>query len=79
LSPPDGDHPLRDNCVVARIQFEHRPEQLGASNLADAHLIAASPELYAALEAVVTHHGTDWPWGEQVSAALRKARGEHND
>jgi hypothetical protein len=33
------------NSVVARIKFEHRPELLTDGNLADAHLIAAAPEL----------------------------------
>jgi hypothetical protein len=38
-----------DNCVVARIQFDNRTEELRDGNLADAHMIAAAPELYGAL------------------------------
>lgn len=38
-----------DDCVIARIQFDHRPEELGEGNLADARLIAAAPELLKVL------------------------------
>lgn len=48
---------------------------------ANAHLIAAAPDLYAALERAETHlcdlnvRETEWP-RPQIRAALRKARGE---
>lgn len=44
----------------------------------DAHLIAAAPELYEALEAVISYGamtGADWV-SDKVYAALAKARGE---
>lgn len=69
-----------DNCVVARIQFEHRPEQLGESNLADAHLLAAAPELYLALDLTREHlilNDMATPRVmEKIEEALAKARGE---
>jgi hypothetical protein len=42
-----------ENCVVARIQFDNRTEPLGESNLADACLIAAAPELLDGCKALL--------------------------
>ncbi|MFZ2252660.1 MAG: hypothetical protein WAW13_00630 [Minisyncoccia bacterium] len=39
-----------ENCVVARIQFDNRAEPLGESNLADAWLMAAAPEMADTLD-----------------------------
>jgi hypothetical protein len=38
------------DCVIARIQFDNRTEQLTEGNFADARLIAAAPDLYLWLE-----------------------------
>lgn len=52
LSPKDAVEAQGDNCIVARISFNNRAEKLGENNLADAHLIAAAPDL---LEAVIQY------------------------
>jgi hypothetical protein len=44
-----GDDLEGGNCVVARIAFDNRPEELGDGNFADACLIAAAPGLLASL------------------------------
>lgn len=67
------------NCVVARIQFDNRTEELTDGNMADATLMAAAPDLYAALHAIMESHGPGTlPEGqfEAATAALLKARGE---
>jgi hypothetical protein len=46
---------------------------------ANENLIAAAPELYEALEAALAIHGEEYSWGKKARAAIRKARGEHND
>ena len=49
----------------------------GESERFNAYLIAAAPELYAALEcALACHVGTDEVWIEEARSALEKARGE---
>jgi len=50
LSPKDAVEAQGDNCIVARISFNNRAEKLGENNLADAHLIAAAPDLLEALQ-----------------------------
>lgn len=52
LSPKDAVEAQGDNCIVARISFNNRAEKLGENNLADAHLIAAAPDLLEALQAI---------------------------
>ncbi|AZU97875.1 hypothetical protein [Vibrio phage LP.1] len=52
-----------------------------AESLANAHLIAAAPEIYAALDEFDAYASTDVdyigsPFQKQVRAALAKARGE---
>jgi len=46
---------------------------------ADARLIAAAPELLAALQAAIANeqeHGQDWqPWAQQAREAIAKAMG----
>jgi hypothetical protein len=68
-----------EDCVIARIQFDNRPEELREGNLADARLIAAAPELYEALERLLDQRKagffTEYVW-EAARAALAKARGE---
>lgn len=46
------------DCIVARIEFDNRPEELGNGNLSDARLIASAPDL---LEAVRCILGIDNP------------------
>lgn len=73
------------NSVVARIQFDNRHEELTDSNMADALLIAAAPELYDALARIVdsVSSGTSGDVCqtsdfEDARAALAKARGEQH-
>lgn len=40
--------PEHCDCIVARIEFTNREEELGEGNLADARLIAAAPDLLEA-------------------------------
>lgn len=48
-----------------------------AHSAEDAHLIAAAPDMLAALEAVAEHfEGTDAPLGALAEAAIRKSRGD---
>jgi hypothetical protein len=50
------------------------------SDIADGHLIAAAPELLAALEEALRieqSSGQDWqPWAEAARSAVTKARGQ---
>lgn len=39
------------NSVIARIQFDNCSGELGEVSIADAHLIAAAPDLFAAADA----------------------------
>lgn len=66
------------NCIVARIQFDNRPEELTDKNYRDACLMAAAPDLYAALERMLGPAGYagDNSIIQQAKAALAKARGE---
>jgi len=71
------------DCVVARIQFA---EELGESNLADARLIAAAPDLLAAAIEAVEGWDDETPRQdhldrveaaiENLRAAISKALGE---
>ena len=78
-----GPEIIRDegeDCIVARIQFDNRTEELTEGNLADAHLIAAAPELCAALEQFVALLDTKEGYLSQkleydMRAAIAKARG----
>lgn len=55
-------------------------EALMDENIANAHLIAAAPDLYEALENLLAIHngdgGTKYHAGDIAAAALSKARGE---
>jgi hypothetical protein len=70
-----------DNCIIARIAFENRTEELNDGNLADAHLLAAAPDLYQTLSNIVTLFESnikrDAPAQlEAAREALSRARGE---
>lgn len=56
--------------------YVFRLEVTGENIAANAHLIAAAPELYEALEQALAVHGESYSWGTAAKAALRKARGE---
>jgi len=59
------------------IQYLPDPEKIQDAN---AHLIAAAPELFEALEYVMTAHGEQLSDAfEKAQAALAKARGEDHD
>ena len=50
---PEMEASSGENCVVARIQFDNRPEELTESNFEDALLMAAAPALLQALRDIV--------------------------
>jgi hypothetical protein len=71
------------DCIIARIDFSNRPEELGESNFATARLIAAAPSLFnaatLALDYILNRVGNDAAETVAVSdlrAAIAKARGE---
>jgi hypothetical protein len=89
ITNKSGPEIIRDegeDCVIARIQFDNRPEELGDGNIADARLIAAAPELYEALRELVRYAEavrmtagmgkTQLARLEAGKAALAKARGQ---
>lgn len=43
------------DCVVARIQFDNRTDELGENNMADALLIGAAPDLYESVKEMLEH------------------------
>ena len=50
------------DCIIARIAFDNRPEELGESNLADAKLIAAAPvllDIHAFIQGRLAERGRD--------------------
>lgn len=49
---------------------------VGCRTEANAHLIAAAPDLYEALEEIIKVHGEAGPVSAKAIAALAKARGE---
>ena len=51
--PPKEISQEHCDCIVARIDFSNRPEELTEGNMADARLIAAAPELLAALQGLL--------------------------
>ena len=66
----DIDHPDGGECVVRhRAPWKVEP--------ANAHLIAAAPEMYDMLATIENDAGQvpDWLW-DQIQATLAKARGE---
>lgn len=83
----NGDLPiLRDKTLIA-LTYSRRPLQSGGEEetRANAHLIAAAPELYAALKearyelSVINAEGGMGDYSEQLSkfeSTLAKARGE---
>jgi len=84
LSPKDAVEAQGDNCIVARISFNNRAEKLGENNLADAHLIAAAPDLLEALQLALeywAHRQQRYKnrspvWVQDARAAIAKALGE---
>lgn len=77
--PPNQIGEGRD-CVIARIQRQENPNPLGPVNIADGYMMAAAPEMYEALDALLAdylgwNNATD-PLALKASAALSRARGE---
>ena len=72
---------LHDSCWIAQVQ-DHRNCSGTLPGSANAHLIAAAPELYEALEALVPFVNGAFEGAMQrvksARAALRKARGEQS-
>ncbi len=67
--------------VCSKDNHDNQICEISTHNGADAHLIAAAPELYAALEAMrAEFRAADLPYGSkaylQSGEALAKARGE---
>ncbi len=84
IDPEDDDGPLIDvvsydaeggRVMIASIAESTTEIEEDEPNI---RLIAAAPDLYAALEALVKHHGNELYEGLRVQAelALAKARGE---
>lgn len=76
-----GPEILRDegeDCVVARIQFDHRPEELREGNIADARLIAAAPEMLDVLQRLCAKNASGQiiakSWGD-AERIIAKATG----
>lgn len=78
--------PVKDDCSILTVKHED-DSVFGAVYIeADAHLIAAAPDMYAALEKAVSDYGNNggpWSvprepgtWIEMAQSALSKARGE---
>lgn len=75
-----GDHPIghnADNLAVAAVVTNLRsPDEVAAN----AHLIAAAPDLYEALNVLVLalchEHNKNIPYWQEAVSALAKARGE---
>lgn len=79
LSPKDAVEAQGDNCIVARISFNNRAEKLGENNLADAHLIAAAPDLLEALQHILGGALSLPRFAEaEARAAIAKALGEQS-
>lgn len=79
---PAEIRPDHCDCIVARITFSNRTEELGDSNMADARLIASSPTLYAALTdliALISEVAPEYaesPVVAAAQAAIDNARAE---
>ena len=77
-APGDGLRVLSDHgTIICHVSGA----MTNPSVIADAKLIAASPDLYRALQAMLTHMGMDedeWnrPTFEQARAAIAKATGD---
>lgn len=73
---PEG--PYRGS--VARLQSAEHIAGIGAAEvIANAHLIAAAPDLYAALELALSYQPRDDScdtWASDARAAIAKARGQ---
>lgn len=80
-SPREALEAAGENSIVARISFDNRPEKLGESNLADARLIAAAPDLLdaarLACETLAPMKDDDFVWAtmSQLVRAIAKATG----
>lgn len=63
----------RVNIADIHIGFD---EPFESEQLANARLIAAAPELLAALEWCQTVYGADWPENASIRETIKKARGQ---
>jgi hypothetical protein len=68
-------------CDIVGRAYDHKTGEITITgeDIANANLIAAAPELLAALQAFVDYHATDYediPEMEQARAAIVKATGE---
>ena len=75
----DWEYEGAENHQICEMPFHHHDEE----NEANAHLIAAAPELYGVLEYVRDILGPHDGWADDskrmIDAALAKARGESHD
>ena len=76
-TPKTADIGSDTGATITHSVGDHTEQRTSGNEKANAHLIAAAPELYEALEAVVaTDADGETPQWKAARAALAKARGE---